>query len=1052
MTARDPSLSSGSGEPLDDPSENVWGVYVKMLSSHNRKVAEQWKGDMSSILIFAGLFSSSLTTFLIESYRTLTPEPTEPNELLLLQLTQLVLSQTNSTIPIPLSTPSTSSNQPPTSALICNIFWFSSLAFSLICALCATMVDTWARNYLISIESRSALHKRARISAYLHQGIRIFHMNTLAELIPSLLHISLLLFFAGLVEFLRPINIAISNLVLGLLILCGSLYALVTFLPLFYTNCPYQTPLSAIWWRIFWMLGLLRSREESKPSGTILESMVHAREADATEISSERDERDLEAMRWTLSHLREDTELESFLVHIPHMISGFDYSAKLLLHQLVHDRNPIVSLRHRIPRLLGTCAEGTVIFSVASNRAMTCLQAIWSLTMMAVPLSIPFTQPSRQTLTFDEETLINIQAVKAQISVISDLADSAASVVARSLLDLFLELVATMEGELCVFIESGHWSHQRIASQKNPEWAVPRTKVLRKNIQRQLQNFEQLLVSLDHTAAPVIFMVADGLCHHLDDFIQVVVSSAHDERLLALEAREYALAFQQQLNSAGFSLTLDYISTLVGSPAAALPYEAFNTLRRLFLKINQGDSSTSFPVHLQTKLVQQLDSALEQNPKRGTWLPASIVNIVLELAGLSLKDAGCAMKAHGIVSHYVSVLPSALSLTRDTARKTIAQLDNAIPIDNRPRPISDLLSSHMYANTKLHRPHVARQIFALQPILDCIGTHLPPMGSTWSQFFPPKATFTTKDIPDLTGQVMLVTGGNSGIGKEIVKALLERNAKVYLAARNPENAKSAIADLKAETGREAEFLEVDLANLPSIKRAAQEFTSKESQLNVLFNNGGVMVIRSTIQQPFPNLFQRPPTNMLTTQGYDLQFGTNVLGHFYLTQLLLPTLISTATASAKPARIVHTSSLSTHFFPAKTFDFATFKESPKREKYGTAWLYHQSKFGNAVMSVELHRRYADKGVVSVALNPGNINTNLGRYLPGFAATLLKYLVVYPAPMGALTSLYAGTTKEGELLGGKYLFPWARLGEAPVTVHDPANGTELWKWCEEQVSGI
>ncbi|KAJ7070628.1 NAD-P-binding protein [Mycena amicta] len=308
------------------------------------------------------------------------------------------------------------------------------------------------------------------------------------------------------------------------------------------------------------------------------------------------------------------------------------------------------------------------------------------------------------------------------------------------------------------------------------------------------------------------------------------------------------------------------------------------------------------------------------------------------------------------------------------------------------------------------------------------------MGTTWSQFFPPKPTFSVNDIPDLTGQVMVVTGGNSGIGKEIIRSLLEHNAVVYLAARNPESAKSAIADLKALTGKEAQFLEIDLANLPSIKRAAAEFLSKESQLHVLFNNGGVM---------------RPPIEQLTKQGYDLQFGTNVLGHFYLTQLLLPTLLSTASTSGKPTRIIHTSSLSTHMFNGTSIDFNTVKESPKRVTLGTAWLYHQSKFGNAVLSAELHRRYAEQGIVSVALNPGNIMTDLGRHMPPFALYILKF-IVYPAPFGALTSLYAGTTKEGELLGGKYLFPWARLGDAPPAVNLPENGKELWTWCEEQVA--
>ncbi|KAJ7352040.1 hypothetical protein DFH08DRAFT_693367, partial [Mycena albidolilacea] len=134
--------------------------------------------------------------------------------------------------------------------------------------------------------------------------------------------------------------------------------------------------------------------------------------------------------------------------------------------------------------------------------------------------------------------------------------------------------------------------------------------------------------------------------------------------------------------------------------------------------------------------------------------------------------------------------------------------------------------------------------------------------SAIKQGFPPKSKFSVDDLPDLSGQVIIVTGANIGVGKETVKALLQHNAKVYLAARSPEKAKEAIDDLKSQTGKEAEFLQLDLADLHSVKRAVEKFTEKETRLDVLFNNGGVM---------------GPPIEQLTAQGYDLTFGTNVLG-------------------------------------------------------------------------------------------------------------------------------------------------------------------------------
>ncbi|KAJ7197769.1 hypothetical protein GGX14DRAFT_526004 [Mycena pura] len=302
-----------------------------------------------------------------------------------------------------------------------------------------------------------------------------------------------------------------------------------------------------------------------------------------------------------------------------------------------------------------------------------------------------------------------------------------------------------------------------------------------------------------------------------------------------------------------------------------------------------------------------------------------------------------------------------------------------------------------------------------------------------NQSFPPKSNFSVNDIPDLTSQVIIVTGSNTGVGKETAKALLQHNAKVYIAARSEEKARAAIQDLKSETGKEAEFLRVDLADLPSIKRAAEEFAQKETQLHVLFNNGGVMV---------------PSIEQLTAQKYDLQFGTNVLGHFYLTKLLLPMLLATATPDA-PARVINTSSFMAHL--VSSVDFNTVKESPKRKKVSTTKLYGQSKLGNVLFSNELARRYGEQNIVSVALNPGNIRTDIQRHIGGVVCEIMKNML-YPAPYGALTQLWAGTTDEGKRLGGKYLIPWARVGEANAAALDEAAARALWTWCEEQVAGV
>ncbi|KAF8627488.1 hypothetical protein AX17_006299 [Amanita inopinata Kibby_2008] len=289
------------------------------------------------------------------------------------------------------------------------------------------------------------------------------------------------------------------------------------------------------------------------------------------------------------------------------------------------------------------------------------------------------------------------------------------------------------------------------------------------------------------------------------------------------------------------------------------------------------------------------------------------------------------------------------------------------------------------------------------------------------------------DIPDLTGKVVIVTGANTGVGKEIVKALLLHNAKVYIASRNRERTERAILELEEQTGSEAHFIQCDLADLKSVKAAAEEFISKETKLHVLFNNAGML--SASIDD-------------LTVQGYDLQLGTNTLGPFYLTKLLLPTLLATAKNSQCKVRVVNTSSI-VHYIGS--LDFNRFKDTRARRRCLTTLLYAQSKYADTVFAAELARRYGDQGIVSTAVNPGNLRTELGRNLPRFLEMFL-HAFCYPASNGALTPLYAGTSPEGENFNGKYLMPWARLGNANPGSLDPKLGQQFWEWCEDQVKDI
>ncbi|KAF8438352.1 hypothetical protein L210DRAFT_3543643 [Boletus edulis BED1] len=312
------------------------------------------------------------------------------------------------------------------------------------------------------------------------------------------------------------------------------------------------------------------------------------------------------------------------------------------------------------------------------------------------------------------------------------------------------------------------------------------------------------------------------------------------------------------------------------------------------------------------------------------------------------------------------------------------------------------------------------------------------MGASWSlineSILPGRPAFKATDIPDMTGKVVLVTGGTAGIGKETARVLLTKNAKVWITARDQSKGEATLKELKDVTGKDANLIIVNLANLKNIKGAAEEFNSKETQLNVLFNNAGVMV---------------PPIDMLTDDGYDLQFGTNVLGHFYFTKLVLPALLSTAKSSSDGiARIVNTSS-NGHWFAGLNYD--TMKDSPERRRASPWQLYGQSKSGNIIFASELSRRYGDQGIVSTSLNPGGIKTDLQRHMGSFFQWISPYYL-YDVSYGAITQLYAGTTPDGKSLNGKYLIPWARIGNPRPDTQDSEVGKKLWEYLEEQVKDV
>jgi len=301
------------------------------------------------------------------------------------------------------------------------------------------------------------------------------------------------------------------------------------------------------------------------------------------------------------------------------------------------------------------------------------------------------------------------------------------------------------------------------------------------------------------------------------------------------------------------------------------------------------------------------------------------------------------------------------------------------------------------------------------------------------------------DIGDQTGKVTIVTGGNSGIGKETCKVLLAKGARVYMGARSRERAEEALLQIKQETGKDdIHWLPMDLADLASVKRAAAQFLGQEKELHVLYNNAGIMAT------PFGR----------TVDGYELQWGTNLVGHWAFTKLLLPILEHTASLHPQgTVRVINVSSMGHNFAPSGGI---VFDDLALTSGYWfVEWKrYGQSKLGNILLTKEIARRYGDKGIYSISLHPGSIHTNLVESTWIGQSVWVRKLYhmfgwgLYTPHQGALTQLYAGTSPDivTNNLNGSYLDPIAVLSRPSVYARDPELAKKLWDHLEQELGDL
>ncbi|KAH9173773.1 hypothetical protein EDB89DRAFT_1834628, partial [Lactarius sanguifluus] len=192
-----------------------------------------------------GLFSATVATFIVASYQSLQPNSSDTAVLLLSQISQQLTALANGTpSPPPLSLPDAASFKPTPSAVRVNTLWFISLGMSTACALWATLMQQWTRRYVQIADRPYTQPKRARIRAFFTDGVEKFALGAAVEVLPVLLHTSVLIFYIGLIDFLLNINHTVAFIMLSLVALCVLVYFVLSIMPLFYHNSPYQTPVS----------------------------------------------------------------------------------------------------------------------------------------------------------------------------------------------------------------------------------------------------------------------------------------------------------------------------------------------------------------------------------------------------------------------------------------------------------------------------------------------------------------------------------------------------------------------------------------------------------------------------------------------------------------------------------------------------------------------------------------------------------------------------------------------------------------------------------------
>jgi NAD(P)-dependent dehydrogenase (short-subunit alcohol dehydrogenase family) len=293
-----------------------------------------------------------------------------------------------------------------------------------------------------------------------------------------------------------------------------------------------------------------------------------------------------------------------------------------------------------------------------------------------------------------------------------------------------------------------------------------------------------------------------------------------------------------------------------------------------------------------------------------------------------------------------------------------------------------------------------------------------------------KKNWTIKDIPDLSGKVYIVTGANVGLGFESSIALAKKGTTVIMACRNMEKGKKALTDIKREVpNAKIELMQLDLASLKSVHAFSEEFRQNYDRLDVLMNNAGVMAC------PYGK----------TEDGFEKQFGTNHLGHFALTGLLIDFIIKTT-----GSRVVNTSSMG-HTIGRMDWDNIMYENGG----YRASWAYGRSKLANLLFTYELDRRLKQSGhhCGALAAHPGSSETDLARHVEGqlFFRLISLLFRSQSAAQGALPQLRAAVDPKAK--SGEYYGPHKGGRGYPIKVesngrsYNKKDARKLWEMSEK-----